>query len=335
MAVAPGSLVAGAVSWADQVTYPAAPTFWIDLERPGRLRRTVMDRERPPLRFFFPRPKVDRDSQTTVIFNAEPLRESIVIRMRTAALTSLISQDPRPATQADVSYMLDFGSQVGFMAANYRDVRFDTLTPPPTLFEELPIGFCTNFYDGGFEYTLPDGGRPIFFEYARAVIPLIESLETGVVSRELVIVLRKNLQLDSATWEEGRILALIKDFRSKPPAESRRLLQVADDVIAYCVTHRRQPPLLEAEKQIINLVHPVICVDPSPDVARVQSVIDWRNKLWKDRSDRHGVVGRAEKASPPVIETTGKVTLSPLRAPITIPESIVRFIGGPFRGVKS
>lgn len=37
---------------------------------------------------------------------------------------------------------------------------------------------------------------------------------------------------------------------------------------------------IQAEKKIILKFHPTICTDPSPNVARIQSICDFRSKMW-------------------------------------------------------
>jgi hypothetical protein len=296
----------------------------------------AMEGHPPRLRFFFPRTKVDHDSQTDVVFSPEPPRESTVARMRSSALRAIVTQEPRPVTQIELSYLLDFSARVGFFASDRADDRFDVLTAPPNLFEEIPIGFCATFYDGGFQFALPDGAKPISFDCDPTLYPLVESFETGLVSRELLIVLRKKLQIDPSAWEEGRIICQITDFRSTPPTEYRRLLLVADDVVAYCTGQKlAQPQLLEGERQVLVLVHPTICIDPSPDVARVQSVIDWRNKMWKNRKQPEKANTTFQEPEIPVISPIGKATLSGLSTRIDLPESIMRFLGGAAGGGKS
>jgi hypothetical protein len=249
--------------------------------------------------------------------------------MRSSALRAIVSQEPRPVTQIELSYLLDFGALVGFFTSGRADDRFDVLTPPPNLFEEIPIGFCALFYDGGFQFALPDGAKPISYESDPALYPLVECFETGIVSRELFVILRKKLQIDPSAWEEGRIVCQITDFRSVPPAEFRRLLLVADDVVAYCTGQR-----LEGERQVLALVHPTVCIDPSPDVARVQSVIDWRKKMWRNRRQPNRVDTTFNEPEVPTISPTGKATLSGLATRIDLPESILRFLGGATGGGK-
>jgi hypothetical protein len=78
-----------------------------------------------------------------------------------------------------------------------------------------------------------------------------------------------------------------------------------------------------------------VCVDPSADLARVQSVSDWRRKQWV----RSGPLGRGEL----VLKGSGEegkavsthVRLEPLNAPVFIPDAIFQvFHAGP-RGIKT
>lgn len=43
-----------------------------------------------------------------------------------------------------------------------------------------------------------------------------------------------------------------------------------------------QNAIYEAEANLILLLHPTVCTDPSPDVCRVSSILDFRKKMWSE-----------------------------------------------------
>jgi hypothetical protein len=290
------------------------------------------------IRFFFPLPRVDRGAQTPLIFTTETTQESILSRLRSSAVHSVISQDPRPTDQRELSYMLEFNAGLVFFLATHIDERFDVLTPPDQLFQDFPLGFCANFHNNLLQLTSADNDKEATFPYGQICHPIIDSLETGIVSADLIGLLRKRLAVDPSAWEDGHILCAIADFRIDPPAEFRRMLCVSNDVVAYCEKkHRSASPAqaLEGEREILKILRPVVCLDPSPDVARVQSIADWRAKLWR-RARR---LSCAEMELAPTTirqkEAPQDLILAPLNGPVVIPESIFQVFTTMPRGIRT
>jgi hypothetical protein len=307
------------------------------------------------IRFFFPRPKCDHESQTTIIFARPRDPDPIPVRMRSMASRGIIFQDPRPTNGVELSYMLDYSPRLAFFSENPPDHRFDPLTPPPTLFDEIPIGFSVYFRPSSIDFVNSDQTRTVGYIYDGTSIPMIEALETGFVNYELLSVLRRHLRCEN--WDDGHILCQIVDCRFSTSLEYRKMLRIEPSVISAPMTEKMRasapgrrdlpdPEIrrlddtrrlrgLESERQILLTARPTVCVDPSPDVARVQSVSDWRQKQWARRRplERSELVlkGSAEegKAAPT------HVRLEPLNAPVFIPDAILQvFHAGP-RGIKT
>jgi hypothetical protein len=235
--------------------------------------------------------------------------------------------------------MLDFNSGLVFFLARHIDVRFDLLTPPAQLFQDFPLGFCANFHTNLLQLTSADDGcKEATFPYGQICQPIIDSLETGVVSADLTGLLHKRLAIDSSAWDDGHILCAIADFRIDPPAEFRRMLHVSNDVVSYCETKNTNvspAQALEGEREILKILRPVVCLDPSPDVARVQSIIDWRAKLW--RRVRRLSDTEMEFALPTVRQKAAPqdIMLKPLKGPVVIPESIFQVFRTMPRGIHT
>jgi hypothetical protein len=283
-----------------------------------------------PVRFFFPQPKLDKEAQTPLLFAIDQREGSIVSRLRSSAVQRILFQDPRPSNNKELCYLLDFNSRTGFFFANLKNERFDLLTPPSTLFDDFPVGFYVNFYNAFFQLTSSDKTKAISYDYEKAFFPIIESLETGQMTRELVSILRGDLEIEGTLWEDGHLLCEITDFRLSSPVRYRRMLQLSDDIISYCIEkkqrHTFQCSLLEAERKILTFVHSTVCVDPSPDVARVQSVIDRRHKQWRrvralDKREMELILPVT-----PVKAAQAHITLCPLKGSIVIPDAIFKFL---------
>jgi hypothetical protein len=252
--------------------------------------------------------------------------------------------------------MLNYRSRLSFFLGSRPDARFDPLTPPPTLFDDIPVGFSVYFRSGSFEFVNSDRTRTIGYVYSATSIPLIEALESGFANCGLLVVLRRHLHCEN--WEDGYILCQIVDCRFSSCLEYRKILRIAPDVISAPMTEKvrafpsGRPDLpdpesrglvddtrwvrgFEIERQMLLAARPIVCVDPSPDVARVQSVSDWRRKQWARRRplDRSELIQKVPEKEGKAAPT--HVRLEPLSAPVFIPEPIFRvFTVGPL-GIKT
>lgn len=280
------------------------------------------------IHFFFPSTKVNSESQTPIVYNPIPKNDEIYGQMQEQMMQTLIFQEPKPTNIVDYTYMQGFNKRLGYFISNVNDERFDKLTPPPDLYEDLKIGFTVSLLDKNFIIYRSDAKKPkdpdFNYPYEKDYIPIIESLESGVIGRELIIILKK---LKVNTWEDGRILCQIIDFRFENPITYLRLLSISYNAVNYldCFNSSKSPSQqqkIETEKRILLLLHPQICTDPSPSVARMKSCLDWRQKMWqnRDRIDPKASEVQEEQMRKPL--ETGNIELKKLENKIIIPEPI-------------
>lgn len=282
------------------------------------------------IHFFFPSTKVNTESQTPISYNRISKNEEIYEQMQEQMIKTLIFQDFRPTNMIDYSYMQDFNKRLGYFIANANDERFDKLTQPPDSYEDLKIGFNVSLLDKSFVIYRSDVKKTketeFNFPYEKDYIPLIESLESGIIGRELICILRK---LKVNAWEDGKILCQIIDFRFEEPVTYLKLLNMSSSAVNYldCINSSKisQQQKIETEKRVLLLLYPQICTDPSPDVARVKSCLDWRQKMWKnrDRIDPKASEVQEEQMLKPL--ETGNIELKKLDKKIKIPEPILEF----------
>jgi hypothetical protein len=254
--------------------------------------------------------------------------------MRDQAVAAIIHQDPRPATHLELTYMLDYNLRLGFIMNSCSDPRFDPLTPPSTLFADLTLGFYATFRNDSLEFANADKSKCIGYVYDQNSVALIESLETGVIGRELAALLRRNLHVDG--WEDGHMLCEITDFRFSRPVGCRQMMKVAESVIFGVIAERgrygrRDAGMitLEVEQQVLAIARPVVCVDPSPDVARVHSAAHWRRQVWR-RGTKLGkeAMAIAVPVKPVVVPPT-IMALAPITGPVVIPDAILHALTPP------
>ena len=277
------------------------------------------------IHFFFPSAKADDSCQTPIIYNYLGKKEKIYDKLHDKSESALLFQDPYPSSTVQLSYMQDFNSRLAFFISNANDDRFEKLTPPPDLFHEIRVGFTVDFFDHQFVIKCPDSKMTTSCPYENAIVPVIESLESGVVNRELAIILDS---INTQSWEDGRILCKITDFRFPDPIEYNRLLTVSYSAVSPLDFFKKRPvsasQIIESEKNILLLLHPQICTDISPDVARAASIMDWRQKLWMSNKkiDPKESEPYEQRRLKPL--ETGNIVLHKLTESIKIPEAIIR-----------
>jgi hypothetical protein len=268
-----------------------------------------------PLRFFVPPPKRDKCVQAALSSAVQAPFEEVTDRMRTAAIAAILSCDPRPSNRIELAYALGYRSQVGFLRSTAPDDRFDLLTPPAALFADLPAGFRLSLHGEAMELSAADRSRAVAWPYDAAAMRVIEGIEAGVANSDLIVILRTHLNADG--WENGYIVCQITDCRPPQPLEGRRLLRAAVATLYLGNS-------LEWERRVIASQWPAVCVDPSPDVARVQSAADWRRKAWSRPRPLEGGAMAVRSAPAPPRKEAQEVTIVPLTEVIAIPMEITK-----------
>lgn len=277
------------------------------------------------IHFFLPS-KEDSETQTPIIYNYHKKDTSVYDQMYEQTKLTLFFQDPRPTNFISRSYMQDFNERLAYFTGNQNDDRFYPISPPPNLFQNLTVGFEVLFLDKSFVISCP-GSKQFNYPYEDIFLPLFESLESGIINAELELFLEKR---KIKNWENGKILCLITDNRFPNPISYKRLLSISYRAI-YCSAKfglsskmpNSQQRRLEVEQKIGVLSHPTICTDPSPNVARAQSILDWRSKMWHSNEVKIDLkaseVQEEQILKPP---ETGNIELSKNEKRINIPPNI-------------
>jgi hypothetical protein len=189
---------------------------------------------------------------------------------------------------------------------------------PAVLFSDLPIAATFSFYDDHAVISNRDETRAVEVEYQPPHLAIMQSLQSGSVSVALFHLLE---QLAANTYRDGGLILAIRDCRYPEPTETRIRLRPSAELLRFLI-QRAQPGealALEQERIAVRMANPVVCTDPSPDVARVASALDFREKVWQ---------ARVSKPPPPPIEIEKPntvptvVKLVPLREPVRLPRAI-------------
>lgn len=270
------------------------------------------------LHFYLPKKTADSGTQT--LLDSPHSGQTITDRLRESSIDLVLHQEPLPASSSARSLLQSLKLGLGYYITQLKDDRFEMLTPPQTLYQDLPAAFFIEFYEATFLVLNGDYSKSVSFEYERAVLPLVEPLETGVLTGALFAVLEK---LQVGGYCDGALLCQVTDFRYDPARVFRMRLAVGSDVIQF---HCRRMHKLTAdqqesvEAQALAAAAPCLCTDPSPNVARAFSAMDHRAKMWGcDTSLKMDI---APPPEPLVREPVSATDLKKLPRQIKLPDGL-------------
>jgi hypothetical protein len=284
----------------------------------GQLAGWLVTMRKRRLRFFWPRQTADFASQTDFSLAPAPAADSRTIsRLRRAALESLLMQETVPFAPLDRSALARCASHVAYFSGR-SDPRFDPFPESSLLVSDRPTAATFSLYDDHAVLSNGDDTRAIEFDYRPPHLAIIQSLQSGSVGIALFHLLE---QVAAGAFTDGEIIIAIRDFRATDPREVRVRLKPGPELLRF-VLQRAQPDestALEHESTAVRIAAPVVCTDPSPDVARFAAAIDFRKKMWQNP-------GNTPMQPPVEIErpdaVPNVVRLVPLREPVRLPRAI-------------
>jgi hypothetical protein len=280
----------------------------------------------PRIRFFCSPPKREAGTQTRAVAAAPSPGASIVERCRAAALEGILTHEVRPFTPLAPVVVAGFQKRLSFYATALLDPRFDVLTPASDLFGHRRPDVTFQFFDRVFAAVYGED-QTVAQDYSPHYFPVIEALETGVMTRTCALLLKQMLGCE---FTDGCLFCKCVDYRFTPTRELTMKLEIGADVLQFFYVDRPPNEALEGEIRLLRLRRPIVCTDPSPDVARVQSALDFRKKMWIPRRARTRTeeVARGPPQQP-ARNLFKAVRIEDTRTTVKIPEDIVRLCQRP------
>ena len=281
-----------------------------------------MSEQTKRIRFKFCNRAVPHETQTT--FLPEKREEnSLIDKLRISDTKTIIENEVRPLNNLTMSMMRGFNARLGFFVTAAYDKRFDPLMPPNDLYKGLKVGFEVFLRNYNFSISPKENLHESAFTsaYHAPFVKFIECLETGLVNKELLKLLNKwNINL----YSNGFMICKCHDNREPTEVVSYLKLEIANE----CFISHALDPLngLEFERKMVLKKRPLICTDPSPDVARINSIMDFRKKMWYCQRQRYKEdftpVVEPVKLEQPVKSTHFQT----LRSKISLPDDIIKSI---------
>jgi len=271
--------------------------------------------------FVFPSKKTDSVSQTVFGIDHYNNKADISHRMSKTCLDSLLNRKLTSHSFLQKSISYGYSAHLSFLCSVLNDKRFDLLTPPNDLLSDYQESLTFDFFPQYFSINNSDGSHYVTYSYTHSSLALLECLESEIISPELASIIEK---LHITSWNNGSLLCKCTDNRCIPSRVFLIPLTIGQSVIqskAY-KTNQTNIEKMDAEKQLLLLNRPLLCVDPSLDVARANSCLDFRKKLYSPDHTRKPAPYDPPKLKEQVKEAPVILTMKPLKEPIVVPEII-------------
>lgn len=217
---------------------------------------------------------------------------TILNQLKTMTLATILFKDEQSlnlTSKYEKDMLKNYKKRIELYISCLFDYQFDIFTPPVKgYFEDFDISLFFEFYEPQFKIiaNIDSGLSVIDIGYDLNALPILECLETGIMSRELFCMLEK---MNFHNYDNGILISKCTDFRLKPNKNFLVKITVGSELINHISSilnpSNDQIKKLEFEKQALLLQNPKLCTDPSPDVARIYSDIDWREKMWKNHEN--------------------------------------------------
>ncbi|EAX98660.1 hypothetical protein TVAG_403420 [Trichomonas vaginalis G3] len=228
--------------------------------------------------------KDDEATQNSFIHENRNNLPGIEENFYSQTLQSLLLGVQRHKTQMQRNLQQGHSKNLGFLISIFHDDRFDMLNLPNKLFEDFNVSFNFEFHPKVFTLALGDGSNPRTFQYNTKSRELIRCSETGCISEELLQLFNT---FGKIQWTDGSIIVRITDYRFEPQRTYTYPLTIGQDVIlSFGAKALSEEEHLEAQKNILLVANPDLTLDPSPDVARINCVLDDRIKMWDSGPDK-------------------------------------------------
>ena len=258
------------------------------------------------------------ESKTTKDARTEKYPKDLYQMFHLNAHNSLLEQTLEEPNPNDVQAIKPYAGRIAFFTTELNDPNFDVLTPDfeQTMLQEtvIEVQLCPD----KFVFLNKRTGSVLPYEYRHEFMPFLVAVESGIVTRELyhLFQLLKGNEKDKTLYKNGKMPISIIDFRIVPEKSYYTELSLSPDIL--CEYEKNATTNIDNYYSFSKLTNLTICTDPSQDVSRYFSCIDWREKMWrKDRKveDDPKLPESREERKPPTIpvvnvEDKGRLEIS-------------------------
>ena len=191
----------------------------------------------------------------------------------------------------DQNVITSFSKDLNFYENQANSSEFDMFSPSLDSFETRNPSFHAYFEPNTFVLANPEANLYIKNKYDKYVLPLLEPFQTGIITLELYKYLHQYLKLSFSN--NGIIFCTVHDYRQpmhfNPVSAEKNeevyniSLKLGPDIIPYYIKTidlTNSELEFQIEQELLLTQHPDLCLDPSLDVSRAQSILDYHKKSF-------------------------------------------------------
>ena len=273
--------------------------------------------------FFFPSKKINNATETYSYFGNNITNNSLIEDIEEATKVGLLLQKIRPSNSIDENSIIQIANTVMSMNTLFYDKRFSPLVLNLKNFNDIKFGLKLELYDDCF--TLINNTKKLLtLPYNMSSYEIINSFSRGIISLALLTIL---LQNDFSDFDNGKILCCVNDKRL-PEIDRHVVILEIDNLTIYsyirkCKETENFDHEVDLEQKLYVKSYPNLVLDPSLDVSRSYSLIDFNKKQWMSNKE---VTSDDFKPKPKVRQPYRNIvhfTLSKNPVHIEIPENLL------------
>ena len=219
--------------------------------------------------FFIPKKKIDFGTQTNLINNKKInfIKKVEEESEKYFFETNLIKS--KLFSNVDCE---KFKSNLIYFQSDIND-SFDKFAINSNFLTSKQISFKIELNKSNFIIINNENQKNISYNYDPEPLKILLSIENNEINIQLFIILN---HLNFNKWKNGSIICQIKDNRIEPILINEFNLNINPlNILIFQNKYN-----FELEKKILLNLYPQICIDPSPNVSRFNSLIDWKKKQW-------------------------------------------------------
>lgn len=246
--------------------------------------------------FFYPKKKIDYSTESFYRDENSTYKGSISEKLFKKTVDDLICDNLTPFTDTERDLFRRLRARAFYIKSEIKNDDSDLLDPTNYIFEPSQCQVLVELLEKEFIF-FNNNKREKYksFEYGPSTISILECLENQIIDCQLFLIIN---QIDAANFDNGTLLVHIKDHRIKKVIEEISIFSVTPDTIIQIhellrnsdKDLKKKEPITDNmlfEKELVSMISPNICLDPSPDVARINCIIDCKKKMWSHQREKY------------------------------------------------
>lgn len=273
--------------------------------------------------FFCPLQKVDNESQSVMTDIVSP-DVSLNETLRNHTIDTVLERSFKKSSKVDELIINNLSKYICFFNNVINDNRFDSILPTNDMFSDLEPSLIYTLGQDKFTISINNNDTKNYVsDYNSKSMEYLEPLGSGYVNSNLYYLIEK---AENINWISGSIVVRVMDHRTERDETFHILLEMPKDSIHKFLKDKvSDTDYVNSEQKLMLLANPGICLEPNLDVARIQTLFDFRRKMWTINRElsKDDFEQPKKQRKEPIVATN--IRIGPLRGKIEIPETLTPF----------